>query len=170
MKIKFLTDVDVVNYKKTSMVVGMPYCDGKCWKDLNAHGGNYDWSLCQNHSLIKGSSIDISINDLCKRYLSNPMTHAVVFAGMEPLLSMRQVAAFIVYLRGTGRSEDDVVVYTGYNEDEENVIEFTNLLTTACVNNVIVKFGRYVPGQEPHLDPVLGVMLASDNQYARKIC
>lgn len=170
MKISFLTDTDVVNYQKTSMVIGMPYCDGKCWKDLNQSGGNYDWSLCHNHGLVNEPSLDVEINDLASRYVSNPMTHAVVFAGMEPLLSIDQVVAFILYLRGASRCEDDIVVYTGYNEDEKQSIQFINLLKTAGVNNVIMKFGRYVPGQEAHFDPVLGVKLASDNQYARKIC
>lgn len=35
--------------------------------------------------------------------------------------------------------------------------------------NIVVKFGRYIPGQEKHYDEVLGVYLASDNQYAEKI-
>jgi hypothetical protein len=34
--------------------------------------------------------------------------------------------------------------------------------------NIIVKFGRYRPNQEPHFDKVLGVELASDNQYAKE--
>ena len=35
--------------------------------------------------------------------------------------------------------------------------------------NIIVKFGRYIPGQQTHKDEVLGVNLASDNQYTEKI-
>ena len=35
--------------------------------------------------------------------------------------------------------------------------------------NIIVKFGRYVGGQQAHFDEVLGVYLASDNQFAEKI-
>ena len=170
MKIRFLIDTDVTNYRKTSMVVGMPYCDGKCWRDLNAQGGNYDWSLCHNHSIRDEREIEIAVNDLASRYISNPLSHAVVFAGMEPLLSIHQIVAFIIYLRGACRCEDDIVIYTGYNEDEKPVSDFTNLLKTADVSNVIVKFGRYIPGDEEHLDPVLGVKLASKNQYARKIC
>jgi hypothetical protein len=36
-------------------------------------------------------------------------------------------------------------------------------------SNIIIKFGRFIPNQEPHYDEVLGVKLASDNQYARRI-
>ena len=35
--------------------------------------------------------------------------------------------------------------------------------------NIIVKFGRYKPGQEPHEDEVLGVNLANSEQYAKRI-
>ena len=33
--------------------------------------------------------------------------------------------------------------------------------------NIIVKYGRYVPNQKPHYDELLGILLASDNQYAK---
>jgi hypothetical protein len=36
-------------------------------------------------------------------------------------------------------------------------------------SNIIIKFGRFRPGQEPHYDEVLGVKLASDNQYAKRV-
>jgi hypothetical protein len=35
--------------------------------------------------------------------------------------------------------------------------------------NIIIKFGRFVPNQEKHYDEVLGIELASPNQYARRI-
>ena len=35
--------------------------------------------------------------------------------------------------------------------------------------NIIIKYGRYIPDQEPHYDEVLGVNLASDNQYAERL-
>jgi len=36
------------------------------------------------------------------------------------------------------------------------------------MGNIIVKFGRYRPNQEKHYDKILGVFLASDNQYAKE--
>lgn len=170
MEIKFLIDEDIVNYKKISMVVGMPKCDGKCWKDLNDKGGNYDWTLCQNHSIQQEKSTYISIDDLSRRYKSNPLTKAIVFAGMEPLLSKRDIIDFITWLRNVELCGDDIVIYTGYKEDEKEAQEFLKDLKTCGAFNIIIKYGRYVPDQDPHVDQVLGVKLASDNQYAKRVC
>ena len=35
--------------------------------------------------------------------------------------------------------------------------------------NIIVKFGRYIPNQQSRKDEILGVVLASPNQYAERI-
>jgi hypothetical protein len=62
-------------------------------------------------------------------------------------------------------SQDDVVIYTGYTWDEiHEQVEFLR-----GYKNIVVKFGRYKPGQESHMDDVLGVKLASDNQYAIRL-
>ena len=54
---------------------------------------------------------------------------------------------------------------SGYDKEEiEN-----ELLELKKFDNVVVKFGRFIPNQEPHYDAVLGVKLASDNQYAERI-
>ena len=60
---------------------------------------------------------------------------------------------------------DDIIIYTGYDKNE---IE-DQIMILKKYKNIIVKFGRYVPGQQAHFDKVLGVELASDNQYAEKI-
>ena len=36
--------------------------------------------------------------------------------------------------------------------------------------NIIVKFGRYIPNDKKHFDDVLGIYLASNNQFAERIC
>ena len=61
--------------------------------------------------------------------------------------------------------EDDVVIYTGYKEEE--ILDKINVLKS--YEPIIIKFGRYVPNQKSHYDDVLGVNLASDNQYAKII-
>ena len=62
-------------------------------------------------------------------------------------------------------SNDDIVIYTGYTEEEvQDKIEWLQ-----HYGPIVVKFGRYVPHQQPHYDPVLGVKLASDNQYAKVV-
>lgn len=80
------------------------------------------------------------------------------------MLQFDDVLSLLKYFRENG-CDADFVVYTGYyrSEIEDKVQEL------AKYKNVIVKFGRYVPNQEKHYDEVLGVWLASDNQYAERI-
>ena len=53
------------------------------------------------------------------------------------------------------------------SKDVEVAAHNFNFLVTNY-NNIIIKFGRYIPNQGTHFDKVLGVKLASDNQYALK--
>ena len=152
MKIKGLITEDFVNYKKASMTIIFPYCTFKCGKDY-----------CQNSSLAKTPIIEISIDDLVNRYINNPITEAVVMQGLEPFDSWNDLKKFVQKLREY--NNDDIVIYTGYNKDE--VIEYVKELSV--YPNIIVKFGRYIPNQEKHYDDVLGVYLASNNQYAERI-
>ena len=168
IEISFLVDEDTCNFKVTSMFIGMPYCDGKCWKDLNKEAGydKYDWPLCHNHDLLNDMRYEITTEKLVERYLHNPLSHGVVFGGMEPLLSSEEVLEFIRLLR-LKNCEDPVVIYTGYTEQELPVLEFVK--KAQSFNNIFMKLGRYRPGEERHLDKVLGVELASSNQYGKQI-
>ena len=69
-------------------------------------------------------------------------------------------------VRGRG-CDDDIVIYTGYTEEE--LIENDTFKKVCKYKNIIIKFGRFIPNQEPHYDEVLGVKLVSDNQYAKKV-
>ena len=51
--------------------------------------------------------------------------------------------------------------------DKEEIPE--HLMTLKKYKNIIMKFGRYIPNQKKHFDPVLGVYLASNNQYGEKL-
>ena len=62
-------------------------------------------------------------------------------------------------------TNDDIVIYTGYNESEVS----EQIERLRYFKNIIIKFGRYIPNKQSHYDNVLGVNLASDNQYAIKI-
>ena len=62
-------------------------------------------------------------------------------------------------------TQDDIIIYTGYNEKEIQ----TQINKLKQFENIIIKFGRFIPNQEKHYDEVLGVELASSNQYARRI-
>ena len=57
------------------------------------------------------------------------------------------------------------MIYTGYYPNEIA----DELAALRKFKNIIVKFGRYQPGQKSHYDEVLGVDLASDNQWAERI-
>ena len=37
------------------------------------------------------------------------------------------------------------------------------------MKNIIIKFGRFIPNRPSRYDEVLGVELASDNQFAKRI-
>lgn len=156
MIIKQLLDEDFVNYKKPSMFIGFPSCTWKCEKECGEH-------CCQNSALAQSPNINISINHLIDRYVDNPITKAVVFGGLEPFDSWDDIQCFIMNFRYC--SQDEIVIYTGYKENEiPKQLEWLK-----HYGPIIVKFGRYIPNQQPHYDNVLGVKLASDNQYAKVV-
>ena len=155
MKLRGYVEEDFTNYKKPSMFLITPYCDFK-WCIEN---GN---NICQNMDVIKAPIIDVDNDELIKRYLNNPITKSIVFGGLEPMDSFEEVREFINTLRWDYNCFDDVVIYTGYNADE--IID--QCMRLSKFSNVIVKFGRFIPDQKSHFDEVLGVELASPNQYA----
>lgn len=161
MRIKQLVHEDFVNYKKPSMFIGTSYCTGKCYKELGL-----SCTICQNEALQKIDTLDISSDKLISMYISNPITQAIVFGGLEPFDQFDELYDFIEELRNSWHCDDDVVIYTGYNKDE--IEKQVTMLKE--FSNIIIKFGRYIPNQKSHYDEILGVNLASDNQYAKIIC
>lgn len=156
MLIKQLIDEDFVNYKFPSMYVGLPYCNFKCEKECGLQ-------VCQNSLLATSQSIDIDVDLIANRYVNNNITKSIVLAGLEPFDSFSDIHTLILTLRK--QSDDDVVIFTGYNKNEiENEV-----ILLSEYKNIVIKFGRYVPNQESHYDDVLGINLASDNQYAERI-
>ena len=154
--IKGLKDEDFVNYKRCSMFISWPHCTFKCDRE---NGAQY----CQNMPLTRCPNVKIDSLDLVRRYITNPITSAIVMGGLEPLDSFDELLQLIKELRKF--TDDDIVIYTGYEPHE--VLGQTNALK--AFPNIIIKWGRFRPNQPPHLDPILGVKLASDNQYAEKI-
>lgn len=123
-----------------------------------------DIGVCQNAPLDKEPIKEIDNATILKMYQSNPITKAIVIGGKEPLMQWQEVMDLIKYFRD--REEHcPFVIYTGYNADE---IPY-GLDWLRMYDNTIVKFGRYIINQKPHYDEVLGVWLASDNQYAEVI-
>ena len=163
MLIKGLIDEDFVQYKKPSMFIIFPYCDFKCDREAGC-------SICQNGRLAHEPNIDISINDIVERYVNNPITKAIVMGGLEPFDTWDDLLALVVNLRY--RTSDDIVIYTGYTEEELESMYFNAAIPLeelSLYENIIIKFGRYRYNEESHYDEVLGVKLASSNQYARRV-
>ena len=152
MKVVTIIDEDFINYKKAAMYIAFPNCTFKCGKDL-----------CQNSPLAKQERVEISYDSIINRYLKNNYTDAIVFAGLEPFDSWEDMKELIHKFRVY--TSDDIVIYTGYDYEEINYA--INYLQQYI--NIIIKYGRYIPNQEPHYDEILGVKLASYNQYAERI-
>ena len=158
MKVKGIIFEDFVNYKKCSMTIAMPYCSFKCDKECG-------YQVCQNSKLTNDPNIEISIDKIIDQYIMNPISHAIVFQGLEPFDSWDDLEQFIYRFRMSYACTDDIVIYTGYNKEE--IKDKVELLS--CFTNIIIKYGRFIPNQESHYDEILGVKLASNNQYAEKI-
>lgn len=156
MKVIDIIEEDFINYKKPCMTIMMPYCTFKCDKECGKQ-------VCQNSDLASAPKIEIETKNIIKRYLNNPISEAIVFQGLEPFDSFYQILDFIKRFREI--SNDDIVIYTGYNKEElkQFLTFFKNF------DNIIIKYGRFIPGQEKHYDEILGVYLASNNQYAERL-
>ena len=154
MLIKDLIEEDFVNYKLPSMYIIFPKCNWKCDREAGC-------AICQNSALAHEPDIEIASIELVSRYLRNPITKAIVMAGLEPFDTPQETLELIAEFRKY--TDDDIVLYTGYKEEELDLNEIKQF------KNIIIKFGRFIPNQESRYDEILGVKLASPNQYARRI-
>ncbi len=156
MRLKGIIEEDFLNYKEPSMFLLFPECDFKCCKEA----GN---EICQNLPLVKQPDIEVPVETVVEKYVSNDISRAIVCGGLEPFRTWEDLYALVKALRE--KTNDMIVIYTGYRNDEiEDKVEILKQFP-----NIIIKFGRFIPGQEKHRDPVLQVDLASMNQYATRI-
>ena len=156
MTIKNLIDEDFVNYKHPSMFIGMPTCSFKCDKECGK-------PVCQNSALAAAPSIEMDNKEIIERYVSNPITEAIVFGGLEPFDDFNEIYTFIADFRQYRK--DDIVIYTGYYPDE--ISSYLDRLSV--FENIIIKFGRFIPNKSHRFDELLGVQLSSDNQWSKKL-
>lgn len=161
MLLKTVIDEDFVNYKLPSMFIGTAFCGGKCCIEAGV-----PLSVCQNDEWRTIEPTYIDDTELCRRYLQNSITKVIVFGGLEPFEQFSEMCNFLATLRNDFKCNDDVVIYTGYYPGELA----SELELLKYYGNIVVKFGRFVPNAQRRYDPVLGVELASDNQYAERIC
>lgn len=158
MRLKTIVTEWYQDYKLPSMFIATNECDWKCEKDCGQR-------VCQNSALAKTKTSEVDDDKIIKMYLDNPITTAIIFGGLEPFKQFEELHAFIKKLREEYHCSDTIVIYTGYNKTEI----LSQVETLKPYKNIVIKFSRYVPGQEKHYDDVLGVDLASDNQYAEVI-
>lgn len=156
MKLKGIIDCDFTNYKAPVLTIEMPKCDFKCDR-LNK------CKVCQNSRLAYEPDINISIDQIWTLYNENPLTKGICLQGLEPFDSSLEVLELVKFIRITKQCNDPIIIYTGYNEHEKLEIEY--LIDN--YKNIIIKYGRFLIGDAPHYDEVLGVNLASNNQYAK---
>ena len=156
--LKDVISEDFINYKYPSMFLATANCNWKCCIE-----NNLPITTCQNQPLVVRTTHQFYIEDIIDSYLSNEITKAVVFGGLEPFMQPTEVIDFIERFRE--KCDDDIVIYTGYYKEEIRVI----INELKRYKNIVVKFGRYVPNHKPHYDEILGVNLVSGNQYAERI-
>lgn len=151
---------DFVNYRLPSMFLISSFCDWKC-----CHDGGFSEKICQNNNIINIPIKEFSYSSLLNAYVKNKISKAIVVGGLEPLKQFDEIYGLINYFR-QNEVLDTFVIYTGYDKQEicEQIDKMMNF------KNIIIKFGRYVPNQKEHYDEILGINLASSNQYAEVIC
>lgn len=157
MILKGVVDQDFIQYKKPCMTLMFPRCSFKCDIECGER-------VCQNSALAFSPDIEVDTYTIAKRFLDNLMVDTLVCGGLEPFDSGKDLNRLISLLRFC-ECDDDVVIYTGYTEEE--IKERFSWIYGH--KNIIIKFGRFIPNR-PHIyDEVLGVELSSDNQYAKRI-
>lgn len=158
MLIKGIITEDFVNYKKPCMTIIMPFCDGfKCGA-----------ALCQNSDLAAAPIAELKDDTLIKKFNENNIAEAICFQGLEPFDSADELFEFIKKFRIANK--EDIVIYTGYTEQELEEKGYLQKLKDYGIINIILKVGRYIPNEEKHYDDILGVYLASNNQYGLRLC
>ena len=159
MRIKAWVIEDYTNYKLPCLFLGSCFCSWKCCTEQGL-----DISVCQNSSLAKSPIQDIPDETIYEQFVNNPITKAVVIGGLEPMIQANEIIALIDYFRKNGQ-DCPFIIYTGYLPEE--IPKEIRLLKQ--YKSIVIKYGRFIPNQKPHYDEVLGVDLASDNQYAEVI-
>jgi hypothetical protein len=131
IEVKTIDDEDFNNYKVPSMLIGFPHCTFKCDKDCGER-------MCQNGALDRAPNYIMTVEQVWERYEGNPLTTAFVFGGLEPFDDFVPLKRLVVKIREN--CEDDIVIYTGYREEE--IIEqlhwlrqFDNIIINPNINS-----------------------------------
>ena len=156
MRILGIERENLNHYKLPSLAVLFSSCSFKCDEECGER-------VCQNSTLAQSEILEVRPEEIVETYLNNCISSSLVCAGLEPFDTFNDLYSLVEAFRA--KTNDPIIIYTGYYEAEI----FCELQTLKEFPNIIVKFGRYIPHQTPHHDDVLGVDLASNNQYAEQI-
>lgn len=159
MKLRGIVFEDFINYKKPSLFLITTSCNWKCCKEAGI-----PIKVCQNSSLVKTDVKEYDDEIIYNAYASNNISQAVVIGGLEPMDQFDELVHLIHTFRDKG-CVDPIVIYTGFNKSEI----LYRIEELKKYKNIIIKFGRYIPSSKERYDEVLGITLASENQYAEKI-
>ena len=159
MRVKGIIEEDFTNFKLPSMFINTCFCDFKCCTE-----SNLGIEVCQNAPLAQAPIKDIPDFVIYQHFSNNPITKAIVIGGMEPFLQIDEIESLIKLFRSNGNMST-FVIYTGYypNEVRDEIIRLQRY------KHIIVKFGRYISNKSARYDDLLGITLASENQYAKII-
>ena len=146
------------DYKHPSLLLSTISCDFKCEKE-----GLCSIGVCHNSHTKDMPIIHTPTKDIVSMFKNNEFVECLIIAGLEPMLQFDEIHKLISELRVISNSE--VVIYTGYYPEE--IKEYIEKLKQ--FSNIIIKFGRFVENAESKYDELLGVTLASSNQYAKRI-
>ena len=167
MIVKGIEAENFENYKDPALFIAFPRCSFKCDKEAKC-------AVCQNSALSLSEDIEVKISTLVDLYMENPITKAIVCGGLEPFDSFDDLHCLIINLRY--RTPDPIIIYTGYTEEEISAmkymieeVKYSFLDILKVYENIVIKFGRFIPNQDKHYDNLLGIELASPNQYAKVI-
>lgn len=154
-----IMDADFVNNKKPTfnILIGIS-CTFKCCQET-------DGVVCQNKDLAQSQCKLLYIDEILDLYNIQEIVHTITFQGLEPLDNLYDLLSCIYFIRK--EFEDEIFIWTGYTEDECEYL--INMIKCMGWKNIVIKFGRYQPNNNPQYDDILGVQLASNNQYAKRI-
>lgn len=159
IKLKDIIIEDFLNYKKPSMFLITCKCDWKCCIEQHM-----PITSCQNNNIVNMSEKVFEYSDILNMYYDNDISKAIVFGGLEPFQQFDEMCGLIKFIRDN-QITDDIVIYTGYEKEE--ILQYIEKLK--LFDNIIIKYGRYMPNRNSRFDEVLGVNLISDNQYAERL-
>ena len=162
INLKGIIDCDFTNYKEPVLTLEFPSCNFKCDK-LNK------CPVCQNSNLAREPDIIVSFDKIWELYITNPLTKGFCCQGLEPFDTPLELFNFISYIRNNKGCNDIIIIYTGYDKSELFFPFIHNLINVHKYKNLVIKWGRYIMNQQPHYDEILGIQLASNNQYGEKI-